>query len=336
MTEPNFVQLLRTKKAEYLISEYPLAFALLSYIAMHARRYNGHPDGLLIGEALVGYTCLPGMTRQNYRTAIKRLENENLIKIVSNGRDVWTREKSTINVTINCNLVSLCNTDVYDINSDDGNHQVNHQVTIDQPSTNHKQERTTKNNNVKEQQTPTPLSPLPVFVPVVGCSFSCLDGFVLSDEDVKTLCSFPEVDVIRAVQVRKEYKKKVDSEMGFLLSAIEKKYQPKNVPKIHLSEKAKSNRDKLFGYATAAEAQLKIKDIKIIDFTDHAMFGTVKLPYEHENFKELVKEARIKFNLWQAAPPPKLAEVLEEGKIMHMQHAGNIGNNLLHQIAGKN
>ena len=337
MNEPNYVQLLRTEKSLFLLTEYPLAFALLSYIAIHARRYNGHPDGLIIGDALVGFSSLPGLSRQNYRTALERLVNENLIKIVSNGRNWWGREKSTIKVTINSHLVNLCDTAVYNINSDDGNHQSNHQVTIDQPSSNHKQERTTKNNNVKEQQqTPTPLAPLPVSVVSVVGSFSCLEGFVLSNEDIQKLCSFPEVDVARAVQVRKEYKKHVDSEMGFLLRAIERKYQPKSNPQIEISDLAKSNRDKLMHFKKQEAEKLKLKDIEIRDCVDHAMFGPVKIPYEMEwpAFKDLVMNNMQRFNITPRAVP-KLPEVVEQGKIVHLQSAGSIGQGILEQLEMK-
>ncbi len=325
-----FLKFIPSEEAMFLLTQKGHAFRLLTIIAESARRYEGGSDGLHIGEAFIGGFENYDMTEQNYRTAKEILVRRSHIKIVETCR---TRKKVTTGATTTGTKVKLLSSTVYDINIFVDNDRSNDLPTTDQRPTNDKQEEQRTIELKKQQQTPTPLDPLPVSV---VCSFSCLEGFVLSDEDIKTLCSFPEVDVIRAVQVRREYKKHVDSEMGFLLRAIQKKFQPKTAPKIELSDKAKSNRDKLMGYANAAEAQLKIKDLKIVDYTDHAMFGTVKLLYEHENFKELVKETRIKFNLWQSTPPLKLTEVIEEGGITHMQHAGNIGNSLLHQISGKN
>ena len=298
MSESPFVQLLRSEKALFLVANHPLAFALLTYIALHARRYNDHPDGLIIGDALIGFTSMPGLSRQNFRTALERLTNDNLIKIVSNGRNWWGREKSTIKVTINSHLVNLCDTSIYDINSEEGNHGANHPVTIDQPSTNHKQERTRTKELKEQQQTLVPFPVESVGLSVVG-SFSCLVGLGLSNDELQKLAGFDEVDVIRGVQVLKEYKKPIESKIGYLLQAIKGKWQPKCNPEIPLSERAKSNREKLFKYASDAELELKKRDFVIKDCIDHAIFGTDKLPYEAENFKELVKTSRIKFNLWR-------------------------------------
>jgi len=330
MSESPFVQLLRSEKAIFLLSHHPLAFALLTYIAMHARRYNDHPDGLIIGDALVGFTSMPGLSRQNFRTALEKLTNDNLIKIVSNGRNWWGREKSTIKVTINSHLVNLCDTSIYDINSEDGNHQSNHPVTIDQPSTNHKQERTRTKELKEQQQTPTPL-PVESVGSLVVCSFSCLDGLGLSKDDLEKLAGFDEVDVIRGVKVLKEYKKPIDSVMGYLLKAIKGKWQPKSNPEFQLSDRAKSNREKLLKYARDAEEALNRKDLVIMDCIDHAMFGTEKLPYEHEDFKELVKSARMKFNLWHSAPKPIVEDNCQNNSMSHVStHAMNLLANSEH------
>lgn len=326
MSESPFVQLLRSEKALFLVANHPLAFALLTYIALHARRYNDHPDGLIIGDALIGFTSMPGLSRQNFRTALERLTNDNLIKIVSNGRNWWGREKSTIKVTINSHLVNLCDTSIYDINSEEGNHGANHPVTIDQPSTNHKQERTRTKELKEQQQTLVPL-PVESVGSSVVCSFSCLDGLGLSVEDLQKLAAFDEVDVIRGVKVLKEYKKPIDSVMGYLLRAIKGKWQPKSNPTIALSDKARSNRDKLMDFAAGSEKSLKIKDITIVDYMDHAMYGTEKLPYENENFKELLKQARIKYNMWQS--PPRFV-VEDYSNKDTMANAGDLAANLLH------
>lgn len=169
-------------------------------------------------------------------------------------------------------------------------------------------------------------------VAVVG-SFSCLNGLVLSDEDIEKLQIFPEVDVARAVQVLRESKKKIDSPMGFLLSAIEKKFQPKSQPQVQLSEVAKSNRDKLMHLKKHEAEKLKVKDLEIRDCADHGMFGPVKIPYEMEwpQFKELVMNAMERFNIIPRQAP-KISQVVEEGKIVHLQNAGNVGQVILEKL----
>lgn len=157
MTEYNFVQLIRNDKTKFLLTEYPLAFALISFIALHARRYNGHPDGLIVGDALVGCSSICGMSRQNYRTALDKLVEDNLVKIVSNGRNWWGREKSTIKVTIKSHLVNICDSDIYDINLAKGNHDANQELTISQPSPNHKLIK--NNKEPKKEKEIQPLTP---------------------------------------------------------------------------------------------------------------------------------------------------------------------------------
>lgn len=141
MSESNYVKLLREDQTKFLLSYHPNAFVILSYIALHARRYNGHPDGLIIGDSLISHESVHGLSRQNFRTAIDKLEEMGIIKIVSNGKKFFEREKSTIKITIKSHLVNLCKSTIYDINSDEGNQQNNQQLTNSQPTANHKQER---------------------------------------------------------------------------------------------------------------------------------------------------------------------------------------------------
>lgn len=205
-------------------------------------------------------------------------------------------------------------------------HQQNHQQTTNSPPTEQPQTRTREPIELKE----------PTEHVVVGCSFSCLNGLVLSVDEIHKLSQFPEVDVIRAVQVFKEQKKPVDSIVGFLLRAIEKKWQPKSNPKVEISELAKSNRDKLMHFKKQEADKLKIKDIDIVDCIDHAMFGPVKIPYEMEwlPFKELVMNNMQRFNITPRAVP-KLPEIVEQGKIVHLQSAGAIGKGILDKMEMK-
>lgn len=146
---------------DWLATKYPNAFILLYFIARRARRNNGHLDGLIIGDALISSTDFePGMTRQNFRTAIEKLVEFGYIKIVSNGKKLLLDRKSTIKVTITGMLVNLSDTSIWDINSDDDNHRSNQRPTNDQPTTNHKQDRIRKKKKEKEVLPQTP--PLPI------------------------------------------------------------------------------------------------------------------------------------------------------------------------------
>lgn len=141
MSEPNYVQLMRSEEAKFLLAYHPNAFIVLSFIAIHARRVSGLPDGLIIGDALVSSESFsPGLSRQNFRTAIEKLAELKYIKIISNGKRFFEREKSTIKVTIKAYLVNLCASEVYNINGKSGNQHSNQQPTNDQPTGNHKQE----------------------------------------------------------------------------------------------------------------------------------------------------------------------------------------------------
>lgn len=138
---------------DWLAINYPHAFIVLYFIARRARRHNGHPDGLIIGDALIGSSDLePKITRQNFRTAIEKLVEFGYIKIVSNGKSFFHREKSTIKVTITGMLVNICDTSIWDINPDDGNQPINQRPTNDQPTGNHKQEGIRKNKKEEEDK----------------------------------------------------------------------------------------------------------------------------------------------------------------------------------------
>lgn len=129
-------------EAEFLALKHPNAFILLFFIAKRARRTSGQADGLIIGDALIGSSDLePGMSRQNFRTALNKLVEFGYIKIVSNGKRFFERQKSTIKLTITGMLVNICKSTVFDINSEDVNQLTNQRLTNDQPTTNHKQER---------------------------------------------------------------------------------------------------------------------------------------------------------------------------------------------------
>jgi hypothetical protein len=150
----------RNHHGDWLAMNHPTAFILLYFIARRARRCNGYQDGLMSGDALISSTDFePKISRQNFRTAINKLVKFGYVKIVSNGKKLFVDRKSTIKVTITGMIVNLCNTTIWDINSEDANQQSNQRPTNDQPTTNHKQERIRKKKNEKEEeQPPTPSS----------------------------------------------------------------------------------------------------------------------------------------------------------------------------------
>ena len=130
----SFIKLYRSDITNELMKD-TSAFMLLTQIALRARRTDVfNVENLKPGEALIGDYKNIGLSRQNYRTALKKLEKWKIITT-----------KSTNNGTI----ATICNSDIYDINIWKGNQQANHQVTNGQPPTN--QRLTTNKNDKKEK-----------------------------------------------------------------------------------------------------------------------------------------------------------------------------------------
>lgn len=147
-------------ESEFLAKNYPNAFLLLFFIAKRARRISNIPDGLIIGDTIIGSNDFsPALTRQNFRTALEKLVELGYVQIVYNGKKFLQREKSTIKLTIKSNVVNICSSKIWDINSEDDNHQSNQRVTNSQPTGNHKEERIRKNK--KEKENKEPLTPFP-------------------------------------------------------------------------------------------------------------------------------------------------------------------------------
>jgi hypothetical protein len=65
------------------------------------------------------------------------------------------------------------------------------------------------------------------------------------------------------------------------------------------------------------------------------MFGPLKISYEEHNFKELFKDARIRFNLWHKEKPTFISSVIENGKMVNSHHAGAIAGDLLATLQQK-
>jgi len=145
-------------EGDWLAAKYPNAFILLYFIARRARRTSGSLDGIPVGAAHIGDWKKIGLSRQNYRTALKILVVNNFVEILETNR---TRKKSTNGSTTEGTLVKLLDTRIWDINSELTNHRYNHCPTTAQPLPNHEQERIRKKKNVKKETTPTPSLPVP-------------------------------------------------------------------------------------------------------------------------------------------------------------------------------
>ncbi len=122
------IKLIRGPEMRLLIKNHPNAFILLTIIAERACRTNDHPSGLEIGQSLVGDYDNYGMTRQQYRLAIRCLKVNHLV--VTKGTNKGT-------------IATLLDESIYDINADTGEPTKNHPGN--QRRTTNKNEKNIKN-----------------------------------------------------------------------------------------------------------------------------------------------------------------------------------------------
>ena len=109
-----FLKLMRSHETEALLRD-PCAFALLALIALRARwRSRFDPDDLEIGEARIGDHANCGMTRQQYRTRLTRLESWGFIRVRKTNRGT---------------IAKLLTRDVFDVNANAETHQPLEQPT---------------------------------------------------------------------------------------------------------------------------------------------------------------------------------------------------------------
>lgn len=182
-----FIKFIPSKEAMYLITHknpaYLNAFRLLTIIAERARRYDGHPDGLKIGQCHLGDWASYGMSEQNYRTAKKILERMGQISIVLTKRSKKKKEtyiknslknqdsnvnysfnshfcknpttQVTTQVTTEGTIVQLCSSTIYDINpnlcDDSSNDSSNVQLTTSQRQTKKEEEKKDIFNNISKE-----------------------------------------------------------------------------------------------------------------------------------------------------------------------------------------
>jgi hypothetical protein len=144
----SFVMLMRSKATLELL-KCRNAFVQLGQIAYRARRTNEFlVDDLDIGEALIGDFKSIGLTRQEYRTALKKLVKWGFI---------------TIRATNNGTVAKLINSEVFDINAEIDNHHTNQLPTNEKPPSGHpvttNKKLKNENNEKKEKKGPLPASP---------------------------------------------------------------------------------------------------------------------------------------------------------------------------------
>ena len=136
-----FLKFIPSEEAFWLMQHKPNAFRLLTHIANTARRYNGHPDGLTIGQCHLQSWTFYGLTEREYRTAKEILTKRKHIIIIETNR---TRKKSTTGATTNSTLVQLCSLTIWDINPETSDDRKDDRPTTDRRPTDDKQERIRK------------------------------------------------------------------------------------------------------------------------------------------------------------------------------------------------
>jgi hypothetical protein len=145
MSNLAFVKLNRNETTEWLLKKYPNAFLLLTQICLRARRYDGHIDGKIIGEAEIGDYWNAGIeSEKKYRIAKMVLVEKKIIEISytnkmkknNQGRPVFDEKsendkkrateratKRATEISYNGTIVKLLCSDIYDINIDFENNE---------------------------------------------------------------------------------------------------------------------------------------------------------------------------------------------------------------------
>lgn len=191
----------QNSEADFLAANYPNAFILLYFIARRARRISGLPDGLEIGMALIGDWENMGLSRQNYRTALKVLETNKFLEILETNRNRKNLTiKSTTKVTTKGTLVRILDDRIFDINPEEPNHSSNHLsnlcLTTAQPLPNHEQDRIREKKREKEKEASAQTAARLRTKDALSFDFQTWSFLGISDHDQaewKTL--YPHIDI---------------------------------------------------------------------------------------------------------------------------------------------
>lgn len=209
MSKERFIKFIYSEESSYLIINHPNAFLLLTLIAQRARRLEGLPDGLKIGQCYIGDFSQCGIdTERKYRTAKKVLEGRKHIEISETCR---TRKKTTTGVTTVGTLVRLISSNVYDINKESNDDPNDDRATTERRPSDDEQERTRKNKIEKRTTTPTPSNV------VVASFYSCLDELPISNDEKLSLMKFSEDRVKLSIEFVKSKKKPPDELTSYLI-----------------------------------------------------------------------------------------------------------------------
>lgn len=287
-----FIKFIPSEKANFLQEHYPNAFLLLALIARHARRKSGNPDGLLIGDAILGDPEKAGLTRQEHRTAIEKLVEFGYIEIVYNGKKFLKREKSTIKITIKSMLVNLKDSSIWDINPEISNQQINQRATNEQPTSNHKQERTRKKEEEQQPQTPSSDS---VSVVVFPCLSKISDSSVTEKHKIEITRQnlHQEQVVINAVEavLEKNFTPR-ETMLKALRGAIKQKWEPARDD----SEKNKALAKLIEGEHGKYKFEALSNELEIVKgVTGLCSCILYTMPYE-KFCQEIEKQGRINLN----------------------------------------
>ncbi len=144
-----FLKFIPSEEAFWLMHNKPNAFRLLTHIANTARRKNGHPDGLLIGQCHLEHWSKYKLSESKYRTAKKILILRKHILITETNR---TRQKSTTGMTTESTLVQLLSSTVYDINPESDDDRNDDRMTTGSRLDDDKQEGIRKIKKEKEKE----------------------------------------------------------------------------------------------------------------------------------------------------------------------------------------
>lgn len=289
MSNDSFVKLIRSDHTEFLVSEWPHAFLLLTLIAYRALREDDPIRGLIAGDALLGDYKSCGLTRQQYRTALKKLEEFGYIEIITNGKSFFKREKSTIKITITGTLVNIKNSKVYDINKNTFNHQSNQQLTNSQPTANHEQEyKEDKNIEIKEKNIKKEKQvPLQVGTPVlVG------DGIVSQKPMQHNLYYPPNCELVKIpLEEHEKFVMKHGAEVMQRAYEVLNDYKIEEI-KLNGGEPPKKKysdigRIKSWGIRTARENILKDKEL---DAKEQRLGKIIPNANNREKAKEIAKQ----------------------------------------------
>lgn len=114
-----FIKLKRSPELEHLVLTRPSAYILLTLIAFRAKRTNERTfNGLEVGEALVGDYSKYLSTRRKYRTDVNILKEAQLITTRKSNRGT---------------IAKLADSSIFDINTEEEDHQEDHQKTTSRP-----------------------------------------------------------------------------------------------------------------------------------------------------------------------------------------------------------